>query len=356
MQKTQQFTGLAMPVFTAFGWAGEEAAISYALSQLEMFISQVHDNLPHSALGLLPHYGIDQASQSVYLAANEELARDGYIAFYARPMSFEIQLALRDKAVLEKGLEAAEKNPALCHRMITELGTDWSLRVQQMQVDAESGEALHYQDLFKDNVTNLNEETAVAILSKARYLNGEAQWVTPLFISKRFSSEQAAAMGTAVVEVMTEHVTALLQVFRFLTGRSVKKPAARKKAKTKSVKKEPAVEPVFPEADVVEGFTHVTELRPLHLRRGFINLTPKHWPFFAINSRTETRPVTVYYEGVYDKDCSVWRLVPSEQARLVLSPVVHRWFEDNFSAGDKIQVTARKLSDAEIQISLKPAD
>ena len=45
MQPTTDFTGLSMPVFTAFGWAGEETAIKFALSQLEAFVSELHANL-----------------------------------------------------------------------------------------------------------------------------------------------------------------------------------------------------------------------------------------------------------------------------------------------------------------------
>ena len=34
MEKSEKFTGLGMPVFMAFGWAGEETAQKYALDQL----------------------------------------------------------------------------------------------------------------------------------------------------------------------------------------------------------------------------------------------------------------------------------------------------------------------------------
>jgi hypothetical protein len=102
-----------------------------------------------------------------------------------------------------------------------------------------------------------------------------------------------------------------------------------------------------------EGFEFVTDLKPLHLRKGFINLTEQHWAFFALNSRTETRPVTVYYDGIYDKDSAVWRLVPSDKARLVLSSHVQSWMEDNFTPDDRIQLVVRRLAAEEIQISLK---
>jgi hypothetical protein len=105
-----------------------------------------------------------------------------------------------------------------------------------------------------------------------------------------------------------------------------------------------------------DGFAHVSKIKPLHLRRGFINLTSAHWPFFSINSRTETRPVTIYYEGVYDKDSAVWRMLPNDMARIVLSPAVHRWLEENFTENDEIHVTVTRLDNDEIQISLKPEE
>ena len=138
----------------------------------------------------------------------------------------------------------------------------------------------------------------------------------------------------------------------FLTGK-----VARKKTKPRTRAKATVEEIVMPDdlqTNSSEMFTYVADLKPLHLRQGFINLTPKHWPFFQINSRTETRPVTVYYEGIYDKECSVWRLLPNDRARLVLSPALHEWLEENFTIQDQIRVTARKLGDDEIQITLRP--
>jgi hypothetical protein len=63
--------------------------------------------------------------------------------------------------------------------------------------------------------------------------------------------------------------------------------------------------------------------------------------------------VTIYYDGRYDKKSAVWRLVPDDQARIVLSPAVREWLEDHFEAEDKIQVTAHKLDEKDIQISLQ---
>jgi len=54
MSATNQFTGLPMPVFTAFGWAGEETAIKFALEQLELFIQQLHAGLSKGAREMKP--------------------------------------------------------------------------------------------------------------------------------------------------------------------------------------------------------------------------------------------------------------------------------------------------------------
>lgn len=351
MQDIQNFTGLSMPVFTAFSWAGEEAAINFALTQLELFINQLQPALPGSIREKLPHFGLSRDSQAVYLAAQPDIESDVYFAFYARPMSLEMQLVIKGKQALDKALKIAEKNLPLCHRLITELGPEWSLRLQQMQVNEETGETAHYQDLFKDSITALDEETAVAVISKAAYLNKESQWVTPLFLSRRFPSEQVAAMGTAVIKVMSEHIESVMPVFNFLTGQTKTKSKSKSRAKPRI--KSADLADMKLSIDPEEGFVYVAELKPLHIRRGFINLTPEHWPFFSINSRTETRPVTIYYNGIYDKGSSVWRLVPNDQARIVLSPPVRHWIEEYFEPDDRIQVVARKIGEDEIQISLK---
>ena len=345
MSSKSAFTGLSMPVFTAFGWAGEETAISYALEQLELFVHSVHNNLSRQAKGDLPFAGLSHSNQSVYIAANESPEEDLHIAFFARPMNLEMQLAITDSKALAKALKNAEAKPVNAHRLITELGAEWSLRLQQVQVEEESGEQSHYQDLFKDSITALSPETAAEVISKAAYLNSEEKWVTPFYLSRRIPAEQAAAMGLAITDVLRDEIDKLLPLIHFLTGRRATskrktKPKARTvkpmmggKAKGKTAVTQDTV--LKPE----DGFTHVTQIKPLHLRRGFINLTSAHWPFFAINSRTETRPVTIYYDGVYDKESAVWRMVPNDLARIVLSPAVHNWFEDTFTAEDEVQIT-----------------
>lgn len=355
MNPVEGFFGLTMPVFTAFGWAGEENALKFALSQMELFVSELHVGLSREAQEMLPAFGVNQATNSAYLAASDESESDAHVLFNPRPVSLEIQLVLTDKDVLRKGLKLAEHNPARCHRLITELGPEWTLRVQQMQFDEDSGEAVHYQDLFKDEVGGLTEEKTAEVMKKAAYLNGEAQWVTPIFLSRRLDSERVAAMGSKIVPVMTEQVSRLIPLITFLTGRSAKKTSRKR---TKPAAKAAVVETAVEELEIEpeEGFNYTATLQPLHIRRGFINLTAEHWPFFAVNSRSTTRKVTVYYDGIYDKENSVWRLVSNDQARLVLSPAVHHWLEDYFAPGDSIRMMVRKIGDKEIQISLKAVE
>ena len=47
-----------MPVFSAFGWAGEENALKYALSQLQLFIESLYLRLPADARDDLPAFGL----------------------------------------------------------------------------------------------------------------------------------------------------------------------------------------------------------------------------------------------------------------------------------------------------------
>jgi hypothetical protein len=352
MAATTQFTGLTMPVFTAFSWAGEETAINYALDQMDMFIHELHGALSSKTRQELPFSGLNRAEQYVYLAASEDIDSDIHILFYARPMSLELQLVLTDKTVLGKGLKMAVAQPTMAHRVITELGTEWSLRVQQMQIDEETQEVSHYADLFKDSLVKLDQETAAELFEKVAYLNSEPKWVTPIYLSRRFPSEQISAMSRSVVPVMSDQIDALLPVMNLLTGKTGKK--GKKAAKKKKVKKTTVIPEHQPLGE--DGFSYISELKSLHLRRGFINMTTEHWPYFAINSRTETRPVTVYYDGIYDKGCSVWRLQPHNMARLVLSSPVHLWLEENFEESSAIQLNVTRMEDDDIQIALKPVD
>jgi len=288
------------------------------------------------------------------------VASDVHIVFFARPMSLELQLVLSEKKALAKGLKYAEEQPALAHRVVTELGEEWSLRIQQMQVDDESGEAANYQDVYKDSVVNLNEETAVTIFNKAAYLNSEEKWVTPLYVSRRFNAEQISVMRLEVLDVVGKEIEKLIPLVQFLRGRKAAKKTKKTKPKKKRAKKKtaPTASSTITSSDIdpEKGFTFVTAVKPLCFRKGFVNMTPQHWDFFKINSRTETRDVTVYYDGVYDKDSAVWHIQSNGMARLVFSRSVHRWFKDNFDNDDQIHLAVKRLDGAEIQISLKAVE
>jgi hypothetical protein len=283
-----------------------------------------------------------------------------------------VQLGVTDREVLVKGLKQIAKDPVIAHHTITQLDPSWMLRIQQMQVDEENGERTHYQDLYKDSVGNLTADQAAEIFEKAAYLNSEGGWVTPIYLSSRVASERVAAMGSTVLELTGELIATLMPTLRLLTGRRIRKARPAKSTKSTSptgairIIGEPKPVPAAdddlaaalaaqPQVDEnVEEFTYTTELKPLHIRRGFINLTPAHLPFFAICTRTETRSVTVVFGGRQDKSGSVWRLQPDDQARLMLGAQVHDWLEEHFEADDKIRVTARKIDEDEIRVSLDP--
>ncbi|MFO7540236.1 MAG: hypothetical protein R6X32_19515 [Chloroflexota bacterium] len=352
-----------MPVFTAFGWAGEEAAITFALTQLEEFVQRLQYNLPAPLREELKVAGVSRANQAAYLAAAEDVESDIHISFFARPMSLEIQLALTNRKVLAAGLSRAEKSPDESHKVLAQLDPSWTFRVQQMQVEQTEGEEeptlSHYQDLFKDSVSAWDLETAVSVLGKANYLNSQEQWVTPIYLSYRLPSEQVAAMGMQVIEVMHDQIVAIMPALYFFSGRTVK---TEKKVRPKSRAISPSADPlrraatahaplVDDDAEPDEEFTYQAVLKPLHIRRGFINMTPEHWPFFADSARATTRKVTVFYGGKTDKESSVWRLQPHDQARLVLSSLVRDWLDTNFADNDNIELRAQKIDD-EIQISL----
>jgi hypothetical protein len=94
---------------------------------------------------------------------------------------------------------------------------------------------------------------------------------------------------------------------------------------------------------------------PLHIRRGFVNLTPEHWPFFAINNRTVTRDITLNYAEHSDDKSTVWHLVQGDQVRIVLSAPAQKWLENHFDTSDLVQVTAVKPDSERIVIKLEAA-
>lgn len=352
-----------MPVFAAFGWAGEENALKFALSQMQQYIDAVYLRLPAQVRDEYSTHGLSHEYQNAFLATGDGFESEAYIAFNARPMSLEIQLGIVGKTTLSKGLAAINKNPAAAHHIITQLDPGWSLRVQQMQIDTETGERAHHLDLFKESVGEFTEEQAREVFERAAYLNEEDLWVTPVYLSLRMPSERVAAMGMSIVPVSADLVVALDPVLQLFTGRKPKKARAPKtSAKSKTARRvEPEPDEEAGDAPITasvkamaDGFTYVAELMPLHIRRGFVNLTPAHWPFFATSTRAETRQVTVVFGGRQDRNSNVWRLQPDDQARLVLGPQVHDWLEENFTANDSIRVTARRLENDEIRVTLEP--
>lgn len=363
MQPSKDFSGLTMPVFSAFGWAGEENAIKFALAQLQMFIDALYLRLPPDVRDEFPSRGLSPENQNVYLATGDTYDKEAYIAFNARPMSLEIQLGIVGKNLLSKGLAAVNKDPVAAHHTLTQLDPNWSLRVQQMQVDAETQERAHHLDLFKDSVNNFSEEQARETFSRAAYLNEEDKWATPVFLSLRLPSERVAAMGLAVVDISADLVSTLMPTLRLFTGKKAKKARASKSTAKAPRRPLEATDDAAPGEQAITGsikamadsFTYVADLKPLHIRRGFINLTPAHWPFFAVSNRMETRDVTVVFGGRQDRHSSVWRLQPDDQARLVLGPQVHEWLEENFANSENIRVVARRLDNDEIRITLDAA-
>ncbi len=360
MQPTEEFTGLGMPVFTAFGWAGEETAQNYAYSQLEQFIALLHTALPAGLQKDLPYYGLSMEERNVYLAAAENIEEDVQVAFNVRPLSLEIQLALTDGNALNRALKQITHSPQVFLHVLRKLDPEWEFRIQQVQVDEETGETGHYQDIYKGPVSGLNEENIVELVEKAAYLNGEDKWDTPFYVSARISADQASAMQGSIVPVMSERMNMLAPVVTILQGRSPDKAVAAKAVAEKA--SDPESKPPVP-AQVLEQperplskdeFTFASELKPLHIQRGFINMTPQYWPFFAINARTASRPVTVITDEVRDEDSAVWRLQPNDMARLVLGPKAQRWLEANFVPGDYIQIVATRIDPDEIQIVLEP--
>jgi len=350
---SNQFNGLTMPVFSAFGWAGEEQALNFAISQLELFIESLYFRLPRDTQKQFIAHGLDRSSQSVYLATVDEPELGLTIAFITRPLSLEISLIMTNKDVLAKAYRAANNQSETADEILQRL-SGWNMHVQQMEYNAENGERTHYQDVYKDSTAALDAEITASVFSRANYLNGEEKWVVPLYISYRTNSEKVAAMGLNVLSFSADRIKELMPLVEFFTGKVPKKKALpKKKAKPQA---EVAEKPIKKLSGSEEQFTYESELKPLHLRRGFVNLTAGHWPFFALNVRTETRPVILQYGDQTDYKCAVWRLVQNDQARIVLSPAVQQWLEDNFEQEDLIKITASKAGEGKINITLEAAE
>jgi hypothetical protein len=355
MSANGKFAGLTMPVFTAFGWAGEENAIKFALSELELFIQSLFQNLSEEARSEFPHYGINREGSTAYLASKREIAEGLYIAFNARPNTFEMRFSVTDKAVLNRGLRAGEKSPVVWHRLISELGENWSLHIQQHHIDEDSGESAFYQDIFKNDVTALFPEECETITNRAAFLNSEVKWLTPFHISFRITSEIAAGMKSEIILFLRKEIDRVMPIIHYFTRSGTKTKAKSKKAtKTKTSTKKAAKRTPAKQSQA-DSFSYAANLKPLHIRKGFVNLTPEHWPFFSTSARSELREITVYFDGKFDKECAIWRMQPNDMARLVLSNPVHRWLEKTFDPESEINIQATKLPNNEIQVNLSAA-
>ncbi len=232
MQNQKDFTGLSMPVFTAFGWEGEENALKYALSQLELFVAALYNRLPAQARAEFPTYGLSTEGQNAYLSTSSSYNDEAYIAFNARPMSFEVLLGITDKTALSKGLAAVNKDLPAAYHALAQLDPAWTLRIQQMQIDETTGERTHHQDLYKDSIGAFSEVTAAEVFARAAYLNEEDAWVTPIYLSMRVPSDRVAAMGTTILSVSTDLVMNLVPVANALLGRKAKKKATKSRSQS----------------------------------------------------------------------------------------------------------------------------
>jgi hypothetical protein len=352
------FSGLTMPVFTAFGWAGEETAMKFAFSQLQLFVQALHRDLPREMQAYFPHMGVDTEAQCAYLARNQDIESDLYITFHTRPVAFRIDVNLTSRAALIPAFKRLQEDTAQFHRALTALDPEWTVRLQQMEYDAETDQSSHYKDVFKGSIPELSMDNTADIVMRADYLNGEKdRWLAPLYLSRSIASEFIASMGAAVIGEMVKEIDSLRPVMFALskpTGRILPKPVK----KPRPVKVSEAASVAAADESVTETvkdrFSYTATLKTLHLRKGFINMTPAEWPFFAINARTTTRQVTVFFDNQSDAESNVWRLSPTDQARLMLGRKGQRWLRDHFASDDKLTLVVTKHMDNSVEIALEP--
>ena len=351
-----QFVGLTMPVFNAFGWISEENALKYALEQMELFVNSLHLTLSRDAQNLFPHRGLDRVTQGVYLGRSIELESDVYITYHAKSTSLRMAIQITDRTALARAITAIKGNHSIWMETLDKLQGDWELRLQQMEYNPETGESTHYKDVFKGLVSNLTPLESAEYIERINYLNSEEKWISPITLSKKIPSEFIAAMGGQVTRELAKEIDDMLPILHLFAGGVQPKGSGKKVVTTKTTKSK-TKDKITTATDLVdkrvEDFSYNTQLKPLHIKRGFINMTSTHWPFFAVNSRTETRDVILRFDGHVDKKSAVWRMVPNDVARLVLSDKAHVWLEDNFSEEDEIQIHATKRDrDIEIELSL----
>ncbi len=358
MAQTPPFTGLTMPVFAAFGWAGgEEQAIKFALEQLEIFAAQLHLEIPRELQTILPVHGLDVKNQGSYLAAAEDIESDAHIFFNAKPMNLALTIIQLDKKKLSKTYKNGLIDVNNTLRLIHLLGPDWQMRLQQLEImDNAGNEVAHYQDLYTGDAADLTPELIKEHFERAAYLNGEAQWKTALSFTHRIGSEQVSFMRQEVVKVIAQLLEGATPLIRLLTD-NLKRPIPKKKAASAEPRDQAAKETSARDlikAARLEELVYVSELKPISLKKGFIVLKAEHWPFFAKRARASTRDVLLLFGRNQKETGQVWRLVSNDQTRVVLERDAQHWLMETFGANERIEVTAIKDELGEITLTLKP--
>jgi hypothetical protein len=193
-------------------------------------------------------------------------------------------------------------------------------------------------------------------VSRTHYLNGESQWKAPVYFHNRVPSEQISTMGTAVIKYITDFMVRIAPLARFLSNTSTR---ITPKSKSDDVEDRDAADKATSAmelrgADALDEFVYVAEVKSLHIRKGFINLTPEHWPYFSESARATTCDVTVQFGEAVQEPAVVWRLVSNGQARIVLESDAQQWLADAIAPNERVQITAAKNEQEEITITLKP--
>lgn len=176
-ESTSPFLGLTMPVFTAFGWAGEETAVQFALEQMKEFVAAMHSNLPRDIQMALPHHGLDKESQGVYLAHALETESDVHVTYHARPMALRMGIHVSERNALNRAFTTVQKHPDAWLKALQGLGDAWEIRFQQMEFNPDTSEATHYKDLYRGPVSELTAEQSAELVDRMVYLNGEEKWL-----------------------------------------------------------------------------------------------------------------------------------------------------------------------------------
>ena len=321
------------------------------MEQMQLFIAGVHNTMSAEAKTLFPHFGVDEDTQGMYLARSEDITSDLYITWHLKPMALRMAINLTERDQLVKAFKAIEKRHEVWIKGVESLQGAWELRYSRMEYNPETKEATRYDDVYNDHTINLSPVKSAELVERMQYLNGEEKWLGIVELIQKFQSDFVSAMGVKVTDQFATMIDDMMPILNLLAGgatSSTKKGKSRTTAKKKT--KSTSAKEMKEE---VEEFMYNAQLKPLHIRKGFINMTSLHWPFFAQNSRTTIREVTLLFDGNVDKDTTVWRLVPDDRARIKLSDKAHMWLEDNFTATDTVQIHATKRNqDIEIELAL----